>query len=201
MALFSPDEEPLLRRGTVRDALLLRIATLKPIRCWAGPGPLLVPADHVEPVSAIYVGVGALQGLPNVTALVNGKADRLEFALANVGPDIAALADSEADDVRSSVCRLGIRLFDEEWAPATQTRWFWRGTADVIRSSWKRNDAGEEEYSIVVSVGTAATGRTRPKHSTWTGPDQFLRSSDDRYCERTPYYGAGVGGIKWPRWG
>lgn len=200
MALFTDAEAELLKRGTVRDALVFRMATPEPVRVWAGPGPLLVAADAVEPVPVAYRGMGELVGVPNVTALINGKADRLEFTLANVGPKVAALADSEADDVRSSVCRLGIRLYDEDWAPGSIMRWLWRGTADVMRSRWSRNEAGEEVFDVVVSVGTVGTGRTRPVRSTWTGPDQALRSPDDLFCERTPFYGSGAGSIKWPRW-
>lgn len=201
MALFSDAEAELLKRGDVRDAILFRMATPKPVRAWAGPGPLLIPADTVEPAGAIFRGMGEIQGLPNLTSLINGKADRLDFTLANVSEEIAALADSESDDVRSSVCRLGMRLYDEDWAPGSLVKWVWKGRADVVRSAWSRDGDGNEVWSITVSVGTVGTGRTRPNRSTWTNPAQQERLAGDRFCERTPYYATGAGSIKWPRWG
>lgn len=177
-----------LSGSTVRPSVMLRIdATTGPLRLWGGVGPLQIPADAVESEPATYSGMGVLTGLPAVSQLANGLAERVEFKLSGVTPAIRALAADGADTVRGVSVRLGFMVFDADWQALSPVAWLWEGTADVVKSTRKAN-----ARTISLSVGSMFNSRRRPAVGYWTDAQQRERSADDAFCDHVAVYTAGT---------
>jgi hypothetical protein len=159
-------------------------------------GQFEVPADAVETAPAIYLGMGQLVGLPAVSQLVNGVADRVSFGLSGVSADLLALADAEAESVRGAAVLLGVMALGPDWQPLTTMKWIWQGEVDAVEGTMQE-DRGEQVRTVSLSVGTAYTGRKRPRHGYYTDADQKRRSATDRFCERVSRYSQGST-RKWP---
>lgn len=179
-------------------AIFFRMATDQVVRLWSGAGDFAIPSDSVEPGGAIYKGVGALQGLPQLQALVNGVAERVTFGLSGVDAATMQMADSEAGIVRGKTIHIGIAPLDANLQIIGTVAWLRSYEADVLTIDKTSDKDGSIQRTVSLSVGSAFTGRRRPAISNYTDVDQKRRSSDDRFCERTPLYSQGV--LKtWPR--
>lgn len=182
----------------IRMSFLMRIATEPRVRIWGGAGDLEIPADFVETEGGIYSGFGTLVSVPAVSTLMNGTAQRLEFALSGVDDQIVALADLDAEEVRSKDVNLGMQFFTEDWQPAGPVMWIWDGEADVLKtSSVGAPGTPDRARSIRLSVGSIMTGRRRPRLNFFTRAQQRRRSPLDAFCDRTGLYSQGTE-IKWP---
>jgi len=183
----------------VRVGIFLKVASTPAIRVWAGVGKFRAPPSAIELGGEIYLGMGTLVGVPSVSALINGLAQRVEFTLAGVTAEILALADEEADVVRSAQVNLGIIGFDRYWQPIGTHRWLWEGEADSPRVQHTGGQDGSASRTIGLSVGSAFTGRRRPPRlSFYTDPDQRSRSPTDRSCEHVNRYAEGTT-VRWPK--
>lgn len=196
MALYGDVHALQLAGGVVRPAILFRLEASPMVRAWSGPGDLSIPADAIEPAGGLYEGVGALTDLPALQQLVNGAATRVDFQLSGVSDEIAELADADADSIRGASVFVGLLPLNEDWQPAAPVAWLWEGEADVARVE-QRLDRDNAVNTIAVSVGSAFTGRRRPRFRTWTNTDQQRRSPGDRFCERVALYGNAA--KTWPR--
>jgi hypothetical protein len=158
-------------------------------------------ANNIDTQGGTFLGVGELVGMPVLSQLVNGTADRVEFTLSGVDASILALADAEADTVRSAPVHVALMAFDEDFQESTSPVWIWEGEADVPRVS-RQSVAGEDgSFQVVrsmsLSVGSVFTGRRRANLSFMNGVDQRRRSSDDAFCDRASVYSSGTT-RKWP---
>jgi hypothetical protein len=196
----------MLRSGLVRGAILFRIATglndspIGPvIRLWAGIGEMTIDADTIEDDAGnLYQGLGLLGGIPAVSELINGLQERIAFSISGEGmtADIAAIASTEAADIRGARCNLGFLIFDKDWQIASPTAWLWEGTADSLTIS-RDGDAESATRTITLSVGSLFTGRRRPQIAYFTDADQKRRSPDDDFFINVRGYSAKTTKV-WP---
>lgn len=182
------DWEPLalaqLSGAALRPAILMRLGTDPVVRIWSGIGDLIPETpDAIETTEgAVYSALGQMIGVPAVNQLINGVAERVEFALSGVvlTGEIANLASGEAADVRGADFALGFLVFDADWNVLSPTAWLWRGVADSL--TVQRDASGGNVTRVLsLSVGSLFTGRKRPRSAYWTDPDQKARSADDDF--------------------
>ena len=188
LIVYTADEKSALESGTCIYGGLVRVATPTPVRMWTGIGDLPVDDSTFDADGAIYKGSGRLINLPTFQRLINGIAERVTFTLNNITDDMRALAYEEAEDVRGSAVRLGLVIFNTEFAQIGPVRWMKSGRIDTIETRNDPDGQGNRIKSIEFSVGSFFTGRKVPGSGTWTNADQQARtgSSTDRFCEWTP---------------
>lgn len=189
-----------LEGGSVRLGILLRIATDPVIRLWAGAvRDISIDADGIEDTDgAVYQSMGLLTDIPTVNQLLNGQAERVEFALSGVAVtgEIAAIASTEAADIRGVAVNLGFLVFDANWQIASPTAWPWDGEADSLTVE-RQGDASSAVRRLKLSVGSLMTGRRRARNAYWTDADQKRRSADDDFFDQVRTYWAGTTKV-WP---
>lgn len=183
-----------LQGGTTRAGLLFRLSTAPVVRLWGGIGDLEVDPDLIElEVGAVHAGIGELTGLPQLSQLINGVAERVEFSLAGAGvtAQVAALAGAEAEAVRGAELNIGLLVFDANWQRLSPVLWLWAGVADMVGVS-RGDQKGQPVRTISLSAGSLLTGRRRPGHRYFTDADQRRRSPDDAFFDRVKLYNAGT---------
>lgn len=200
MSLFSEAQRTALREANNRFVILFRLATPTPVRLWSGAGDLPVPADSVEPAPALYLGFGALPDLPGIEALINGRAQRMEFGLSAPDPDgsLAALAESEAVAARYKPVHIGLWPLDASWQPVGAVKWLWRGVAHGTSVETDRRNPARPTATVTVSAGSRFTGRRQAKAIHYTPADQALDAPADRGFDNVAALSEGVE-KKWPK--
>lgn len=193
------DQAAAIASNTADLAIVWRLDTGTPVRFWTGFGDLIIPADAIEPTGATYKGVGTLADLPEMSQIINGAAERVQFSFSGNNVEMAEKADGDAFLVRNKAVNLGVIPLDENLQPIDSVLWFRQFTADTITIELASKDAnGDQTVVVSLSASSAFSGRTRPKIAFFTDVDQRKRSPDDRFCERTPLYSQGV--VKaWPK--
>lgn len=181
--------------------LLIKMNTGPWLRLWSGVGKYAMAANNIDTEGGEYTGIGELLGMPAVSQLINGLAERVEFTLTGVDPRTMALVDEDADTVRSAPVHLALIAFDDDLQAATDPVWLWEGEADVPRIS-RQSTADESgvfsiSRTVSLSVASAFTGRRRPNHAYVTQADQRARSPTDAGMDRTGIYNQGTT-RKWP---
>lgn len=197
--LWPPEVLAKITSGAVQlDALLYIQSTPNPVRCWTGVGPLAIPADTVDEDGGTYLGLGRLVGLPALSQLINGVAERVEFVLSGVDQEMLRLADQDAEGLRAASAFVGLAIFDENWAVMDSIFWLWNGEADTPKLSRQPGEGGSGAVrQISLSVGTAMTGRKRAGLSYFSGVDQRRRVPTDAFCDRANLYPP-TSTIRWP---
>lgn len=185
----------------VAPCILFRMATDPVIRLASIVGDLELPADNIETTEdAVYTGMGELTGIPQLSDLVNGLAERVEFVLSGAAVDGTAseLASGEAASIREVEVNLGFFVFGvADLQRLSPVEWLWDGTADILKVNRQPGDDAGAIRSIVLSVGSIFTSRKKPAVSFWTPFDQRRRSNDDAFCDHVPKYNAGTT-VTWP---
>jgi hypothetical protein len=170
-----------------RAGVLLRVASSPVIRLWSGHvRDLTIPSGGAETVSnSIYQSHGQLGGLPQLSAAINGEAQRIEFSMsgAAINGEIAALATDGAAEIRGAAVDVGLVLFDDAWQLITPVFWLWSGTADSLTVE-RGGNANAPTRTIKLSCANATSGRRRPNLSFFTDIDQKRRTSDDAFCDQ-----------------
>jgi hypothetical protein len=192
-----------LAAGTIRAGVVVIVGRVHDaIRVWSGVGDLSIPFDTVDEWAGIYAykGLGALTGLPVVSQLINGLAERVDFTLSAVGmpAEIALAAQGEAAVYRDARVNLGVVVFDAQWQQVASTLWLWEGTVDSIKVERSSDGDGGVVRTIGLSAASAFSGRRRPMASYWTDPDQRRRNPDDRFFDRVDLYSQGSTMV-WPK--
>ena len=168
--------------SVVRGVILLRIESLPILRVWSGIGDFAIPADLIETAPATFQGMGELAGLPAVSQLINGQAERADFTVSGVTAETLALATEEAGVVKGAPVNLGYCVLDEAWQILSPVAWLWEGTADVVKTDRPAVADGVPVRSVTISVGSVFTGRRRPRLGFWTDAQQRRRSAYDAFC-------------------
>lgn len=203
MPFISEDDAAIFGAAQARVSVFLLVkATSGPwLRLWSGVGDYRMSANVIDSVGGTYTGVGELIGMPVLSQLINGLAERVEFTLSGVDARTLALVDEDADTVRSAPVHVALVGFDDDLAAATSPVWIWEGEADTPRVSRESAAGGDGTFGIVrsvsLSVGSIFTGRRRPRHAYYTDADQRARSSDDAAMDRVAIYNQGTT-RKWP---
>lgn len=185
--------------GAPRWSLFFLLKTTSgPVRAWGGLGDYALPADDVDEEGGTYLGIGLIGDIPALRQLVGGVAERVEFTLNGVDPETFALADADADEVRSAAVHVGILFFDHEWQAADEIAWLWEGTADSPAIDRSADGQGKIIRRVTLSVGTVFTDRTRPALGFYTDADQRRRSATDTFCARVSGYSI-ESTVTWPK--
>lgn len=175
----------------MRESILVRIASDPPARLWSGVGDLLVLADGVEPEDSVYLGGASLVAAPDFQQLMNGTADRLEFTLSGVSSHIVSLAMEEADSVKGAALDLGTIRFDDDWQQVGVITWEARFRCDTLTVGSQASEKGRTR-TIVLSVGTDDTARSRAPIAIFTDADQRRRSPTDSFFDQVAGITAGT---------
>lgn len=176
-----------LKAETLRLVLFFRLASDPVVRAWSGVGDFAIPSDLVEPGGAIYRGIGDVVGWPAVQQLINGAAERVEFALSGVTAEILQLARDDAVTVNGATVNLGFCVLDADLQRISPVAWLWEGVADVVTPS-RQGDT----RAVTLSVGSLFTIRKRASLNTWTDAQQRKRSATDTFCAGVASLNAGV---------
>lgn len=200
MPFISEETAQTYASGAVKVAVFVLIKTgadspANWIRVWSGTGDIELPAGLIDTAGGVYLGMGDLVGLPSFSQLLNGVAERIEFVLSGCSPEVIALADQDAEDVRGAAAHIGIIGLD--WSEQTigDPLWLWEGETDVPRtrkqSVISEDGTGSILRSVSLSAVSAFSGRRRPPLGYFTGVDQRRRSPGDAFCDRANIYHQG----------
>lgn len=175
----------------LRASYLMRIATDAPVLVWTGSGDIVIGGE-------VYQGLGILPDVPAFQSLVNGVAARIDITMSGVDAEISRLAGEDANEVRGKQVRIGLQFLDEGFQPLGDPLWVAPDYyADVISTDSSSSSDFGRVRSVTLSIGSATTGRRRPRLSFWTRAQQIIRSLTDAFCNLASRYSA-ESEIKWP---
>lgn len=161
----------------LRESFAIRIDTADVFRLWSGHGELLVPADIVEAEPAIYLGAGDLLNSPDFDQGINYTAERLDLQLSGASTRMVALALEEAASIRNAKVHFVTMRFDENWQ-LVDVEYEAVFRADKITVQSQDGDEGRTR-TIILSIGTEDTNRSRAPMAYFTDQDQRRRSPTD----------------------
>jgi hypothetical protein len=176
-----------LRSGNPRVGIYFRLGITPPSRMWLGIGDCRVGIDAEDGSGEIYYGLGEILNVPQFSQLINGTADRVQFKLSGTTQRVATLAAAEASDVKGVLLKVGIALFDEEWAVIESPTWLRTFVVDYLTVE-RQQDGETATWTVSLAARSLFTGRRRPGLSFWTDNDQQTRFPGDRFCERALLY-------------
>ncbi len=182
---------------SARPAVFLFVDCDPPIRLWSGFGDFTVAPDATDTVGGTYSGMGELVGLPVLSQLLNGVAERVEFGLSGVSQEIVNMATDDAEAIRYAPVHVGIMGLDNRWQALTPPQWFWDGTADSIGSTKAKDEAGNSLLTVSLSVASGMIARSRATVSFFTGIDHRRANPTDAFCDRTTLYSQDTT-VRWP---
>jgi hypothetical protein len=194
---FNADEIAALDADAQRIGVFFRLEVDPVLRLWLGLGPCEPGVNTLDPVGATYLGAGKLLNVSDFDHLINGAAQRVEFALSGVSDDVQAQLTVAANTVRDRPVALGLGIMGPDWQLLGAVRWCWRGYGDYL-SADRTSEGAEAVQTVTLSAGTLMTGRRRGRNAYFTDQDQQRRSPGDRFCERTGLYREEVRKV-WPR--
>lgn len=161
----------------LRESFAIRIDTADVFRLWSGHGNVQVPADIVEGAPAIYLGAGDLLNAPDFEQGINYTAERLDIQLSGASTRMIALALQDAASIRNAKVHFATMRFDEDWQ-LVEVEYEAVFRADKITVDSQDGDEGRTR-TIILSVGTEDTNRSRAPGAYFTDQDQRRRSPTD----------------------
>ena len=172
------------------DAVFFRLGLTPPLRVWCGINDIPIRIEAVEAEGAEYIGAGQLLNVPDLEVLVNGMADRVEFFVPGVSPEAANRVAAGAPAVLGLDVHVGLATLDERYQPVTQIIPVWTGKADMwaMRQEATSDVTAVPTRTLVLSVGTGPTGRSRPRRTTYSDAQQKLLYPTDDFCQRASRY-------------
>lgn len=198
---FGTEGNELLASDMVRASVLIRINAPDPAdvgRAWGGVGDLPIPADNIEPEDATYKGIGDISGLPEISQVINGQAQSVTLTVA--GTAISAMSmrllTEGAEGVIYERVNIGVVLRGNDEQQVGPTVWLWEGEISSVEGRREPTENGDLR-SVSITVGSAMTGRRRPRTMNFTDAHQRRISSDDAFFDRIAAYASGTT-IKWP---
>jgi hypothetical protein len=189
-----------LDRTAVRVGFFFRLDTDPVVRLWLGIGKIAV-SSVFEPDGAVYRGFGEIADFPQLRALINGTAERVEFTVSGVTGEVLRIASGgDAQQVKGRMVSAGFAVMDQNWQLVGSVKWIRTYTADYlsIAQTVPTDPAQSTSRSVTLSCGSLLTARRRPSLSYFTDQDQQSRFPGDRFCERVPTYANGFNKT-WPR--
>lgn len=164
----------------MRESWLIRIDCDPPVRMVATVNNRIIPADAIESeANALYLAGANLVQVPDLAAMLNDVADRIEIGISGVSVEAMALAREEADSVKGSAFNIGRIEFDDAWQ-LTKVVWLRQYRVDKINVGHQKTQVGQApSRSITLSLGTGNTGRSSAPNAFFTAADQARRSTDD----------------------
>ena len=165
--------------GVVRAGVFLYLQSSPALRLWSGFGDILPGINALDQSGEMYLGTGAFETPDQLGALLNGQAERANFALSGVDDNTFRLVERDAESVEGAMLSVGLCAFDNGWQQTTDVFWAWFGFADTVTLS-RRGGV----RTIGLSVGSWLTRRQKGNLAYYTDLEQKRRSATDRACER-----------------
>lgn len=167
-----------------------------PALFWTGRTGLFLPADDVLPDPAVASGAGELVNLPDLEALINGTAQRLEVTLSGVNAETIALATEVAADIPGCPVYIGRVTFDEDWQIAEPVVWEWNGEGQKLTVGSDPQEGGRVR-NIRFAMAAGDTTRSRAPFAFFTDADQRRDFPTDAFFSHVAGINAGTS----RRWG
>ncbi|MBR0695943.1 hypothetical protein [Bradyrhizobium lablabi] len=199
MFSFNNTELSVLESGITSIGIFFRLDTVPPVRLWLGFGNIAPGINVLDPEGAVYAGFGALRDIPTINQLLNGSAERVEFALSGTDADILSLvSDDDVERVKGRRATVGFALMATDWSLLGQVHWCAFYVADYLELAQQPSDATQQIVRTVsLSCGSRFTGRRRPSLSYFSDQDQQRRFPGDLFCSLTKQYAHGFN-KQWP---
>lgn len=169
-----------------RAAIFLRIDSSPVVALWLGFGDIDVPINTLDVAGQTYQGLGLLVGIPELSMLLNGVAERVDFTLSGIPQAAIEASEAGAAAVRNKAVNVGVSTMDDDWQLSGDILWLWDGRADVLTASMRAESDGSQTYTIQLSVGTSNTGRARPDFATWTDAQHQRAHPGDTFFAHVP---------------
>jgi hypothetical protein len=202
MTLYIPDATADLFGKNINLGIFFRLdhpSSSGILRLWLGVGDRKLAMTSVEPTAQTYFAAGRWQSSPDLEVIINGGATRIEFSIEGVSADAQARIDAVNPDVLGRSIHIGMAAFDTAWQPVMSILpishsiadyWSMSGTVVIGRAEMTR--------TLSLSAAVGETGRSRPRRTTYTPPQQkFLYPTDD-FCKNVARYDRGFS-LAWPR--
>jgi hypothetical protein len=149
-----------------------------PLRLWSGPGAIVLPeADSWDP-GARYIG-GVLRRVPPMSALLNGKAERIEFTFSGAVGFMRDYVFDPAKSIKDCKMHLGLMWFGPDWQPLGPVGLFRTVTVDMPGYGETGTD-----IKITTSCITNCGRRKAQGLRTWTHANHRTRHPTDDLCRR-----------------
>lgn len=199
---LSQAELAALSSNSVRVGVFFRLETDPVVRLWLGVGPFeTTQPDVLDAAGASYNGFGEISDIPELSQLINGTAERVEFTISGVSGHILKIASGgDAQQVKGKRASVGFAIFDSDWQLLGPIKWIRTYVCDFLSIQQALTDDPAQPIvrTITLSCGSLLTARRRPSLSYFTNQDQQARHPGDSFCERTPVY-ANQFNKEWPR--
>lgn len=202
MTLYIPDATAALFGKNVNLGIFFRLDHADAggiLRLWLGLGDRELAMTSVEPTAQTYHGAGRWRSTPDMDVIINGGATRIDFSIEGVSQDAQDRIDAVNPDVLGRSVYIGMAAFDAEWQPVMDILPISHSIADY----WSMSGSvvtGRAQMTRTLSLSAAVgeTGRSRPRRTTYTPPQQQFLYPDDDFCKNVARYDRGFS-LAWPR--
>lgn len=176
------------------------------LRLWLGVNRVSMKMTGVETSAPFtYYGAGRLQSVPDLEAIINDGATRLEITIEGVSNEAQAQIDTDPPDVAGRRLHIGMAVFDADWQPTIMDILplqhaiadYWSMTGTMGRGGTAPNP---QTRTLSLSASVGQTGRSRPRRATYTDAQQKFRFPTDDFCRNVARYDRGFV-IAWPKFG
>ena len=179
-----------------RESFVFYVETDDPAIFWTGHTDLLLPADDLLAGPTLALGGGDLVDLPELEALINGVAQRVDVTFSGVSSRAIAYAREESAQVPGAPVHIGRVEFDEDWQLVGPVTWEWEGTGQKMQVSSDTAETGRMR-SIVFTCAAGDTTRSRAPYAFFTDADQRRDYPTDLFFSHV----AGINSGTSRRWG
>lgn len=164
-----------------------------PVRLWLAFGAIDVGVNVFDPSGAQYLGFGEMRDIPNISQLLNGAAERVEFTLSGVSGDVLTIASGgDAEQVKGRAATVGFALMGADWQLLGPVHWLAYYVADFLAGDQPvAGQASAITRTLTLSCGSRFTGRRRPSFSYFSDADQQARFPGDLFCSLAISYAHG----------
>lgn len=197
---YLPDATIAALSGTYNLGLFFRLGTTPPITLWWGVSDIPAVIADLDADGTIYQGAGMLTDMPDsVEMLINGIAERVDWMIDGVNPELTANIAPDAASVVGLRATFGIAPLDSRWQMMSDIIVIWEGTADF----WSEDQPPQPDLTkpktrrLTLATMTGDSSRSLPYFATWTNAIQHLIAPDDTFCSRVPRYYVGQI-VRWP---
>ena len=200
--ILTSEERAELAAGQQNIGIFWRLDTDTPVLLWLGFGNIEPGINVLDDTGETYHGFGEIASIPAVNQMINGAAERVDFVLSGVQGEVLQIAaQHDAERVKGKRVVVGFAVMNSAWHLVGPIHWIRFYTADylALQQAPTRDPKDPVIRTLTLSCGSLMTARRRPFLSYFTDQDQQRRFPGDRFCERTPLYGAGFNKT-WPRY-
>jgi hypothetical protein len=202
MTLYIPEATAALFGENVNLGIFFRLDHAEPagiLRLWLGVGDRRLAMPPPDPTLQIWHGAGRWQSSPDLEVIINGGASRIEFSIEGVSAEAQSRIDAVNPEVLGRSIHIGMAAFDTAWQPVMDILPLSHSIADY----WSMigsvvTGRAQQTRTLSLSAAVGETGRSRPRRTTYTPPQQKFLYPDDDFCRNVARYDRGFS-LAWPR--